>query len=160
MKWATRKGMKTDRVACAWLIQRHIDSEAEFLFFDAETLVEEAKAAAARSFDAEGADYGHEGMLCTFEVMMLRHELWGRDPALDHMAQIINASDVRIKLYDFGIMEGFGVWALAQGFSKSVPDDREKLTYAVPMYEALYQWCRIKVGNMKQSSFARPRPQA
>ena len=32
MKWVTRQRPKTDRVACPWLIERFIDSDAEFLF--------------------------------------------------------------------------------------------------------------------------------
>ena len=157
MKWATRKNLKTDRVACAWLIRKHIDPQAEFHFFDADKLLDEARSIGAKTFDAAGADYRHEGMKCTFEVMMDRHELWGRDPALDHMAVVIHSSDVSVKLYDFSVLEGFGVWALAQGFAESVPDDHEKLRVVTPMYEALYRWCRQKVGGMKLSQY-RPEP--
>jgi hypothetical protein len=32
MKWVTRKGVKFDRTACAWLIKRFIDADAEFDF--------------------------------------------------------------------------------------------------------------------------------
>ena len=32
MKWVTREGAKTDRVACPWIITRFIDPEAEFTF--------------------------------------------------------------------------------------------------------------------------------
>lgn len=153
MNWATRKGMKTDRVACAWLIKKHIDKDAKFFFFEPETLVEDAKKVDAKTFDAAGADYPHIGMKCSFEVMMEDYGLAGKDPALDHMAVIIHASDVNVKLYDFSVMEGFGVWALAQGFGESVPDDDDKLTVVVPMYEALYQWCRKKIGTMKLSTY-------
>ena len=47
------------------------------------------------------------------------------------MAEIINSSDIRIKLYDFHIMEGFAIWALAQGYSQFMTDDYEKLEKAV-----------------------------
>lgn len=157
MKWATRKGLKTDRVACAWLIRKHIDPEAEFFFFDSATLLEEAKAIGAITFDAAGADFRHIGMKCTFETMMDHYGLWGREPALDHMAVIVHSSDVSVKLYDFSVLEGFGIWALAQGFAESVPDDHEKLRVVVPVYEALYRWCRQKVGKMKLSQYA-PEP--
>jgi hypothetical protein len=159
MKWATRKNMKTDRVASAWLIKRFIDPEAEFFFFDNDVLLEEAAKIGAKTFDAAGADYAHEGMHCTFETILSKHDLWGKDIALDHMAEVINASDILIKLYDFHIMEGFGVWALAQGFAEFVPDDYEKLKVVVPMYEALYRWCGIKLGGMKLTHYvARNRP--
>ena len=34
MKWATRAGVHIDRAACAWVIRRHIDADADFLFVD------------------------------------------------------------------------------------------------------------------------------
>ena len=159
MKWATRKNMKTDRVACSWLIKRYIDPEAEFFFFETEELLVEAAKIGAKTFDAAGADFRHVGMHCSFEHMMMEYDLWGKDPALDHMAEILNASDIRIKLYDFTLMEGFGIWALAQGFAESLPDDYEKLKIVVPMYEALFQWCNLKMGKMKLTHYTPPRPE-
>ena len=32
MKWVTRERPKIDRIACPWLIARHIDASPEFLF--------------------------------------------------------------------------------------------------------------------------------
>ncbi|ROP30854.1 chromate resistance protein ChrB domain-containing protein [Couchioplanes caeruleus] len=32
MKWATRAGVHIDRAACIWLIRRHIDADAVFVF--------------------------------------------------------------------------------------------------------------------------------
>jgi hypothetical protein len=32
VRWATRKGVHIDRAACAWLIRRHVDPAAEFVF--------------------------------------------------------------------------------------------------------------------------------
>ncbi len=34
MIWATRRHVHIDRTACAWLIRRFIDPEAEFVFVD------------------------------------------------------------------------------------------------------------------------------
>ncbi len=31
MRWATRAGIHIDRAACAWLVRRRIDPEAEFI---------------------------------------------------------------------------------------------------------------------------------
>lgn len=154
MKWATRKNMKTDRVACAWLIKKYIDPEAEFFFFPGETLLEDAKKIGAKTFDAQGADFRHVGMKCTFETLMDHYELWGKDAALDRMAVVVHASDVSVKLYDFSVHEAFGLWALAQGFSVSIPDDKQKLVTCVAVYEALYQWCKQLVGTMKLSTYS------
>jgi hypothetical protein len=32
VKWATRAGVHIDRAACAWLIRRFLDRDAEFVF--------------------------------------------------------------------------------------------------------------------------------
>lgn len=32
MRWATRSGCHIDRAACAWLIRRFVDPDAEFVF--------------------------------------------------------------------------------------------------------------------------------
>jgi hypothetical protein len=34
MRWATRAGVHIDRAACAWLIRRFVDPDAEFVFVD------------------------------------------------------------------------------------------------------------------------------
>ena len=34
MKWATRRHCHIDRAACAWLIRRFLDTDAEFVFVD------------------------------------------------------------------------------------------------------------------------------
>ena len=34
MKWVTRAAVHIDRAACAWLIRRHIDPDAQFAFVD------------------------------------------------------------------------------------------------------------------------------
>ena len=39
MKWVTRARPKIDRIACPWLIARHIDAQAEFLYVPTEQAV-------------------------------------------------------------------------------------------------------------------------
>jgi hypothetical protein len=34
VRWATRPGCHVDRAACAWLLRRFIDPDAEFVFVD------------------------------------------------------------------------------------------------------------------------------
>src|SRR5690348_9679614 len=38
MKWVTRRGVRLDRTACAWLILRHIDPQATIEYVEAEAL--------------------------------------------------------------------------------------------------------------------------
>jgi hypothetical protein len=66
MKWVTRAGAKTDRVACPWLIRKFIDPEAEFLFVPADQVLIVAREQGAKSFDAPSADYTHRDGKCSF----------------------------------------------------------------------------------------------
>src|SRR5213075_3340126 len=59
MKWVTRERPKTDRIACPWLIQNFIDSEAEFLYVPTEQVLEVAEREGAHSYDAPNAEYTH-----------------------------------------------------------------------------------------------------
>lgn len=138
MKWVTREGAKTDRVACPWLIVRFIDKDAEFLFVPREKVLETAKRMGGKSFDAAGADYAHRGNKCTFEVLIEDFEL--ADPALVRLARIVHGADIGGELAS--APEAAGLLAMAEGFHKSVPDDHEKLRLQFPVYDALYAYCR------------------
>ena len=43
MKWVTREGAKTDRVACPWLVRKFIDPQAAFLFVPKDKVLEVAR---------------------------------------------------------------------------------------------------------------------
>ena len=76
MRWATRSGPHVDRTACAWLIRRFIDADAEFVFVDDPDDVP----ADATPFDMRGVELGHHDGECSFEAVLRRYEL--TDPVL------------------------------------------------------------------------------
>lgn len=98
MKWVTRERPKTDRIACPWLIRRFIDPDAEFLFAPPDKVLTVAAEQGARWFDAEGAEFTHEGPKCTFEVLIERFNLTN-DPALLRLARVVHAADVASDLH-------------------------------------------------------------
>lgn len=59
MKWITRERPKIDRVACPWLIARHIDPEAEVLFVAPSKVAELAVALGATPYDVAAGDRRH-----------------------------------------------------------------------------------------------------
>ena len=62
MKWVTRERIHIDRAACAWLIRRHIDQDAEFLFVaDPADIPGDAI-----GFDIPGAELSHHAGDCSF----------------------------------------------------------------------------------------------
>lgn len=138
MKWVTREGAKTDRVACPWLIVRFIDKAAEFVFVPKDKVLETAKRLGGKSFDAAGADYTHRGNKCSFEVLIEDHAL--ADPGLVRLARIVHGADIAGE--PGSAPEAAGLLAIAEGFHKSVPDDHQKLRLQFPVYDALYAYCR------------------
>ena len=72
MKWVTREGAKTDRVACPWLIKRFIDQEAEFVFVPKDEVLAVAGREGGKSFDAPGADYTPSYCSLSFSCCLLQ----------------------------------------------------------------------------------------
>ena len=70
MIWATRRHCHIDRAACAWLIRRFIDSDAEFVFVDDADEVPED----ATPFDMRGVE-GSRGKRYASSTQEIRSEL-------------------------------------------------------------------------------------
>lgn len=141
MKWVTREGAKTDRVACPWLIKKFIDPQAEFLFVPKDEVLEVARQEGAKSFDSPGPDYTHRDGKCSFEVLIEEYKV--RDPTLQVLAGIVHGADVST---DVGIVpEAAGLQAIAHGFAAICSDDHRKLDLEFPVYDVLYAWCQVRV---------------
>lgn len=144
MKWVTRSHAHVDRVACPWLIQRFVDSEAEFIFVPASRIEEIAKREGAIPFDAPGVELGHHGDQCSFDAIIGKYGL--KDPALLRLAAIVRAADT-------GTPEkepmAAGLEAIAVGYSLRFPDDLENLEAQFDVYDALYAWCRLDVVKVR-----------
>jgi hypothetical protein len=138
MKWVTRAGAKTDRIACPWLIRKFIDPDAEILFVPADQVLIVAREQGAKSFDAPGADYTHRDGKCSFEV--LAEEFRINDPGISLLARIVHGADIPA---DLGCTpQSAGLLAVADGFAIICPDDHRKLELEFPVYDALYAWCQ------------------
>jgi hypothetical protein len=136
MRFVTRKNAAVDRIACPWLIRRFIDANAEFLYVAPEEVTQTRDAI---PFDVEGVELGHVDGRCSFESILLKYGL--DDPALARMAKIVNAADVEADLATDP--QGAGLKAIAMGFRRIYGDrDHEKLEAQMPMYDALYEWCK------------------
>lgn len=133
MKWATRKAIHIDRAACAWLIRRFIDPEAEFVFVTDPAAVP----AEATPFDMRGVDLGHHGGDCSFETILHRYEL--TDPALWRIAEIIHEADLDDERYD--APEAPGLDAVLRGLSM-IGDDEHTMNVTRPLFDGLYEYYR------------------
>ena len=142
MQWVTREHPHTDRVACPWLIRRFIDPEAEIVYLPADQVLPYAEQTGAASFDAKGARYTHRDGLCSFEVLIAERGLAG-DPALALMARVVHGADVSD---DRDITpQSRGLLAVADGFALLGLPDQQQLALELPVYDALYAWCRAEV---------------
>ena len=143
MQWVTRERPKTDRIACPWLILNFIDHSAEFLYVPADQVLAVAEREDAVSFDAPGARYTHRDGLCSFEVLVEEYEI--ADPAVQVLARIVHGADVADDRD--ATPESRGLLAVAEGFHLLGLDDHRQLELSLPVYDALYAWCRNEVGG-------------
>jgi hypothetical protein len=138
MKWITRERAKVDRIACPWLISRFIDPTPEFLYVPADRVLAEAERQGATPYDIPDVALGHHGPFCSFDALMAKYGLQGRDPALDRLALIVRGADTADK--DLA-PESRGLDAIAGGFQQMAIGDHEKLAREFPLYDALYVYC-------------------
>ena len=141
MKWVTRERPKVDRIACPWLIQRFVDSEAEFLYAPANQILEVAEREGATPYDVANVELGHHGDECSFDAIIHKYDLARSDPALARLALIVRGADTQQRDLT---PESRGLLAIAQGFSEAYADDHAQLAAEMPVYDALYAWCRTQ----------------
>ena len=126
--------MHVDRIATAWAIRRFVDPTATFEFIDRNR---DPGAIGAIPFDIRGAELGHHGGKCTFEVLVEKYEL--RDPALRRMGAIIRAIDV-----PFDDETPPAITEVGAAFDKirdaAISDD-ERLVQGSRICDELYIWC-------------------
>ncbi|TMG08315.1 MAG: chromate resistance protein [Chloroflexi bacterium] len=144
MRFVTRRNAAVDRIACPWLIRRFIDPDAEFLYVEPQDVARVAMETSAVPFDVDGAELGHVDGRCSFESILLKYGL--DDPALARLAEIVHGADVQA---DVDLTpEAAGLKAIAMGFRKMFGDrDLDKLAAEMPIYDALYAWCRLETMN-------------
>ncbi len=135
MIWATRGDVHIDRTACAWLIRRFVDPQAEFVFVADPDDVP----AGATPFDMRGVELGHHEGRCSFESILVRYRL--DDPALARIGRLVHEADIGDERYD--APEAAGIDALLRGLALSAGGDRQMIDRTASIYDALYElWSR------------------
>jgi hypothetical protein len=133
VNWVTRTGCHVDRAACAWLILRFVDAQAEFMFVDDPDDVPQT----ATAFDMLGVELSHHGADCSFETMLRHFDL--DDAVLWDMARIVHEADLADDRFD--APEGPGLDVLCRGLSL-VCSDEEVLAVTRPLFDGLYEYRR------------------
>jgi hypothetical protein len=125
--WVTRPRPHVDRLSCAWLIRRFIDSAAP-IRYSLQPAPDEV------TFDTPDAHFGHRGGLCTFEAMRLAFGLG--DPGLSGLAEVVHEIDLHDGLY--ARPEVGGVEAVLTGWLATSLTDAELETHGIALFEGLY----------------------
>lgn len=143
MTWVTKRRIKVNRAATAWLIRRFIDPAARILFVEPDEVAEVQRREDAVGFDAPGATYPHADARgrCSFEALVDEH--CAEDRALVALARIVHGAD-------FGdaidvTPESAGVRAISEGFPLVTKDDHETVARASFLYDALYASLRTRL---------------
>jgi len=127
--WATRRRPWVDRITSAWLIQRHIDPAARFLWLaspgDCPT--------EALGFDFDGAAFSHVGERVTFETLVASFGLED-DPALARLGRIVHYLDVG----GAPVPEASGLETLLAGMKAGIADDDQLLEAACTSLDFFY----------------------
>ena len=131
MRWATRAHCHVDRAACAWLVRRFIDPDAQFVFVADPDDVP----ADATPFDMRGVELSHHDGNCSFETFLERYEL--DDVVLWDIARIVHEADLDDGRYD--APEARGLDVLIRGLSLT-RGDRELLAISQPLFDGLYEF--------------------
>ena len=145
MKWITREHANVDRVACPWLIKRFVDQDAAFLYVPADQVMAVAEREGATPYDVPNVELGHVDGRCSFESIMLTHNLMN-DAGLVELAKIVHAADVSADIDTSPY--GRGLKAIAYGFAQlHGKDDHKKIELETPLYDALYAFCQQQVAE-------------
>ncbi len=136
MQWVTRRQIRTNRVATAWLIRRFIDPDATFTFVEPGEVAEVERRTGAIGFDAPGARYPHrdDRARCSFEALVEEHR--PDDPVLRALARIVHSADFKEGLA--AVPEAAGLLAISNGFPLVARDDLDTVERASFLYDALY----------------------
>jgi hypothetical protein len=127
--WVTRPRPHVDRLACAWLIRRFVDPQAEIRYGESPKKDE-------ISFDMRNAQFGHRGNRCTFETLIAAFGL-EEDPALAALAEIVHEIDLRDGVS--ARLEIPGVDAALRGWSAAGWPDAELERHGIALFEGLYR---------------------
>jgi hypothetical protein len=122
-----------DRAACAWLIRRYVDPDAEFGFVHDG----QPPPRGTTGFDMPGVDLSHHSGDCTFETILRRYDL--TDPVLWRVAEIVHEADLEDERFD--APEAPGLDAILRGLSMTC-DDQRVLDLSGAIFDGLYEYLR------------------
>lgn len=155
-RWVTRERPRIDRIACPWLVRRFVDASAQFLYVPTDQVAAVAQREVAMAYDVAphvaSTLFTHEGELCSFDAFIKYYGL-AQDAALLRLALIVRGADTdRLDLAP----QCAGLVAVSLGMARTHPGDAAMLETLMPVYDALYAWCRDAVTDQDEKHTWKP----
>jgi hypothetical protein len=138
VKWATWTNIGVDRMGCAWLIQRFIDDDPEFLFIPTGEAVPED----AEAYDLPNVRLSHRKGHCSFHTMIQEYEL--TDPLLKKIARMVDEADTVQEAFLEPVAPGLDF--ICRGIQLTSDDDFIAMERGNLIFDALYE----KLANEEQ----------
>jgi hypothetical protein len=131
MKWLTWESVGVDRMACAWVIRKFIDADAEFVFVPEG---QSPPSGDAEAFDIPGVRLSHHHGHSSVHTMILEYKL--TDPVILRIARIVDEAD---EIQEVTLEPAaYGLDLICRGIRRSSPDDHVALERGRLIFEALY----------------------
>jgi hypothetical protein len=130
LKWVTWENVGVDRIACAWLIRKRIDPDAELIFIKRGSDFKELDAI---PFDIPGVNLSHRRGRCTFCTMLKEYRI--TDRIMDQICAIVDAADSVNDLLP--PPEAAGLDTICRGLTKVLGDDFKTIEIGSIIFEAL-----------------------
>jgi hypothetical protein len=131
MKWVTWENVGVDRMACAWVIRKWIDQNAEFEFIPEGSSVLTSD---AEAFDIPGVRFSHHRGRSSVHTIILEHNL--TDPVLERIARIVDEADEILEVTLEPVATGLDL--ICRGIRRISPNDQTALERSVLIFDALY----------------------
>jgi len=152
MKWVTRRGVRMDRAACGWLIKRQIDPRAEIIYVEADEISDEVEEGALPFHNTVSEDPNARERT-SFQQLLAEYKLDESNDALALMGEIVRGAETK----DPGsIEEGEGLRAIAKGMNSLCKSDSEMIDRMLPVFDALYAYCKRHVAGQRDWANADP----
>jgi hypothetical protein len=151
MKWVTRRGVRLDRAACAWLIRNHIDPRAEIVYVEADEVAPTVEAGALPFHNTVSED-PHMRERTSFQELLAEYKLDEADDALALMGEIVRVAETK----EPGVEEGEGLRAITKGMNALSHSDSEMVARMAPVFDAIYAYCRRRVAGNRGWANAEP----
>jgi hypothetical protein len=133
--WVTRQDIHVDRIACAWLITRFIDSEARLKFVAGGVYTPGPD---EYRYDMKDGEFTHEGEDCSFEVLLRRARI--QDPAVRTIGEVVH--DIDIQDGKFGRPQTAGIAHVVSGICRMQSSDEARVEKGRELFDGIYEQFR------------------